>query len=84
MRPVVGADEDLDSFVAQPCAICNSLGNVESFILCDLCGQHFHQACVHLDDIPRGFWYCEPCIRRIEHGKVQDLTVDLDLMQYVF
>ncbi|KAG9440593.1 hypothetical protein H6P81_020758 [Aristolochia fimbriata] len=40
------------------CSICRHDGNL---LLCDGCPSAFHKACVGLEDLPSGEWFCASC-----------------------
>lgn len=45
-----------------PCPICGDDDDEELLLSCDGCGIDYHTFCVDLDAIPRGHWFCDPCI----------------------
>jgi PHD-finger len=66
--------EDEDS--EEKCTQCKSKGNPAQMLLCDLCNKPYHTACVGLDEVPEGDWFCEPCLevlkaRKEYYGKPQ-------------
>ena len=70
--------------MSRKCAICQQLGNTTRYILCDVCGEHFHLECCGLRKLPLGFWYCPECLMSIAVGSLRDVTADLPLMRYLF
>mmetsp|Transcript_25764 Transcript_25764/g.102862 ORF Transcript_25764/g.102862 Transcript_25764/m.102862 type:complete len:623 (-) Transcript_25764:2651-4519(-) len=51
-----------------PCYVCATDHDGESLLLCDgkdgLCPSTAHVACLGLDDVPDGAWYCASCARQ--------------------
>jgi len=50
------------------CERCKQVGDESQLLLCDgmhgTCNATFHVACVGLDSVPRGSWFCPDCIER--------------------
>lgn len=49
----------IDDGNADHCDICKIGGEL---LCCETCEKAFHLACVHLDDVPDGDWFCATCI----------------------
>lgn len=73
-----------EEFLSTNCYICNETTTLTDALTCDICSDCAHLRCLHLDTVPRGFWYCESCLVKIHNHKYRDITVDLDLMHYVY
>ncbi|KAF8397526.1 hypothetical protein HHK36_016444 [Tetracentron sinense] len=48
------------------CTVCGDGGEM---ILCDGCPRAFHTACLELQDVPEGDWYCPYCKDKFELGR---------------
>ncbi|CAE7245712.1 PHRF1 [Symbiodinium natans] len=50
------------------CERCHQVGDESQLLLCDgmhgTCNATFHVACVGLDEVPRGSWFCPDCLER--------------------
>eukprot|EP00439_Symbiodinium_sp_Y106_P046524 s623_g5.t3 len=50
------------------CEMCHEVGDETQLLLCDgmhgTCNATFHVACVGLQEVPRGAWFCPDCIER--------------------
>ncbi|CAE7186483.1 PHRF1 [Symbiodinium microadriaticum] len=50
------------------CEMCHQVGDESQLLLCDgmhgTCNATFHVACVGLQEVPRGSWFCPDCIER--------------------
>ena len=49
------------------CGVCQ-VDDEEAHVLCDGCNYLFHTACVGLDLVPNGDWFCRACQRAAEWG----------------
>lgn len=57
----------------------------EATLLCKYCQRAYHLACLHLDAMSKGFWYCPTCTDHILAGRaLSDLTLNLLLVAYMF
>ncbi|XP_055848634.1 histone-lysine N-methyltransferase 2C isoform X2 [Episyrphus balteatus] len=47
------------------CQTCNLMGDPSKHVMCSICGDHYHTACIGLKDTPgtRAGWQCTSCIR---------------------
>ena len=55
-------DPDIDTPASHhhdECALCGADGEL---LLCDGCPQAFHLACLHMQSVPPGQWYCPLCL----------------------
>lgn len=68
-------DEDCDDDIT--CEVCKQVGDESSLLLCDgmhgTCNTAFHYACVGLQDVPVGSWFCKDCV---------DKGLDIDASGY--
>ncbi|KAL9001521.1 MAG: hypothetical protein Q9169_000096 [Polycauliona sp. 2 TL-2023] len=62
--PSMYIDELDDDPDFPPCPICDDDDNEELLLSCDGCGTDYHTYCVDLDAIPRGHWFCDPCVEQ--------------------
>ncbi|XVF08053.1 hypothetical protein REPUB_Repub06bG0192400 [Reevesia pubescens] len=58
-RVTTGVSDDM-------CAICGDAGDL---LLCHGCPQAFHPACLNLEHLPEGEWFCTNCADENGHGR---------------
>lgn len=60
------------------CIICGLSGDL---LCCDGCANVMHSACIKLDEVPEGDWFCEECVLKkaatvTSHGEKAEVATD--------
>lgn len=62
-----------DPYSEVQCTVCNSEGDENFLLLCELCDAASHTYCVGLGaTVPEGDWFCNDCtVSKAEHDKIE-------------
>ena len=53
--------------------------------LCDYCGKGYHRKCMSVRiEYTKRFWYCDKCSNEIKLMTNPEITLDLEVLDYLY
>ena len=65
------------------CKLCNSPQEDSPMLICNYCGDAYHMDCIQLTEVPKGLWYCDPCLVKLNELADKEALYDKKLFDFL-